>query len=419
MDTTALQTRCKLILPHLNERQRRLFLAAEAKSLGWGGVTKVHQISGISRVTISKGLHELKDELNEKQTPREKLSPSQSRKSGGGRKKIQETQPGIVDQLDDLVDPDSRGDPESPLRWTVKSTRELAEALKEKGRQISHTKVAQILKDDLGYSLQGNAKTKEGDTHEDRDAQFQYINKSSKGFLKENRPIISVDTKKKELIGNFKNNGRQWRPEGRPEKVNTYDFQDKDRKKNNKPTKAIPYGVYDPKDNSGYVNIGITKDTAQFAVESIRRWWAHLGKKRYPKATKILVTADSGGSNGRRNRLWKKELQDFSNETGLEITVCHFPPGTSKWNKIEHRLFCHISMNWRGRPLTNLKTIINLISSTKTRTGLRVYAMVDKNQYQTGIKISDEEMNQINLHRHQFHGEWNYTIKPQEKYLKM
>ena len=415
MDTTALQTRCNLILPHLNERQRRLFLAAEAKSLGWGGITQVHQISGVSRVTITKGL----SELNNKSIPQEKLSKSQSRRSGGGRKKIQAAQPGIVKELDGLVDSDSRGDPESPLRWTVKSTRELADVLQQKGFAISHTKVAQLLKYELGYSLQGNAKTQEGSTHADRDSQFQYINQSSREFLKEDSPIISVDTKKKELIGNFKNNGREWRPQGRPEKVNTYDFPDKGRKKDRKPTRAIPYGVYDLKENLGWVNVGVTKDTAQFAVESIRRWWAYLGKKRYPKAEKILITADSGGSNGRRNRLWKKELQSFANQTGLEVTVCHFPPGTSKWNKIEHRLFCHISMNWRGRPLISLKTIINLISSTKTRTGLRVYAMIDKNTYQTGIKISDEEMNQINLHQHQFHGEWNYTIKPQQNLLKM
>lgn len=415
MIETALKKRYALILPHLSERQKRLLVAADAQVYGHGGIVKVYRASGIAKSTVHRGIKE----LNTTNDDSHQIMPTErSRRSGGGRKKIQETQPGIVEELDSLVDPDGRGDPESPLRWTVKSTRDLADVLQDKGRQISHTKVGELLRQELGYSLQGNAKTKEGDTHEDRDAQFRYINKSSKEFLKEDRPIISVDTKKKELIGNFKNNGREWRPEGRPEKVNTYDFPDKDREKTNKPTKAIPYGVYDLKENLGWVNVGVTKDTAQFAVESIRRWWEHLGKKKYPKVKRLLVTADGGGSNGRRNKLWKKELQTFSNETGLEITVCHFPPGTSKWNKIEHRLFCHISMNWRGRPLTNLKTIINLISSTKTRTGLRVYAMVDKNIYQTGIKISDKEMNQINLHRHQFHGEWNYTIKPQRRALK-
>lgn len=277
--------------------------------------------------------------------------------------------------------------------------------MRQKGYRIGHTKVGELL-NKLGYSLQGNAKVKEGETHEDRDAQFENINKESKKFLERGDPVISGDTKKKELIGNYKNNGRTWQPKGKPVKVNVYDFPDK------KKGKAVPYGVYDGKYNEGWMNVGISRDTAQFAVESIRRWWQYLGFKKYKKARNLLITADSGGSNGRRNRLWKKELQELANEFRLTITVCHFPPGTSKWNKIEHRLFCYVSVNWRGKPLTSLQTIIDLISATKTRTGLKVYAMIDKNVYQKGIKVSDTEMENLNLERHKFHGEWNYTIRP-------
>ena len=372
-------------------------VASDAKALGYGGVMKVHKTSGISRPTIYAGLLEL--------TQRSTLPVGRSRKAGGGRKEVEKNQPGITDALNRLIDPESRGDPESPLRWTVKSTRELERVLKEEGYKISYTKIAEMLAT-AGYSLQGNAKVEEGKTHQDRDEQFKYINKQAGKYIKANNPVVSVDTKKKELIGNYKNNGKTWEPKGSPIKVNGHDFPDKEK------GKAVPYGVYDQRQNEGWVNVGISKDTAAFAMESIRRWWIKLGRKRYSKIKRLLITADSGGSNSRRSRLWKQQLQEFANETNLTITVCHYPPGTSKWNKIEHRLFSHISMNWKGRPLTSLQTIINLIGSTRTRTGLKVYVTVDKNTYQTGIKITDKQMRQINLIPDEFHGEWNYTISP-------
>lgn len=398
MSKSALRKKYQSILPHLTERQRRLTLAADARALGHGGIVKVSQTSGMSEMTIRRGIRELdKDTL---------LPIGRSRKKGGGQKKIEVKHPGIKQALNKLVDPVTRGDPESPLRWTVKSTRELAQALMSQGYRISHTKVAEMLRGQ-GYSLQGNAKVKEGDTHKDRDKQFHYINKKANRYLKEGNPVISVDTKKKELIGEFKNNGSTWQPKGKPVKVKVHDFIDKEK------GKAVPYGVYDQGKNEGWVNVGISKDTAAFAVESIRRWWIKLGRKRYEETRKLLITADSGGSNARRSRLWKHQLQEFANETKLSITVCHYPPGTSKWNKIEHRLFSFISMNWKGRPLTSLQMIIDLISATKTRGGLKVYATVDKNIYPKGVKIDDNQMKQINLKTHTFHGEWNYTISPQ------
>jgi hypothetical protein len=385
------------ILPHLNERQVRLLLATDAKVWGYGGITKVQQSSGRAQSTIRRGIKEL-DKINH-------LKVGRSRNAGGGRKKIEDIQPGISQALDKLVEPESRGDPESRLRWTVKSTRELAKELVNQGYKISHSKVGQILSEE-DYSLQGNAKVKEGDTHQDRDAQFGYINKKAKKYLKENDPVISVDTKKKELIGSYKNNGKTWEPKGSPVKVNVHDFPDKEK------GKAVPYGIYDQGQNEGWVNVGVSKDTAKFAKESIYRWWQKLGKKRYSQAKRLLITADSGGSNSRRSRLWKQEIQDLANETGLRITVCHYPPGTSKWNKIEHRLFSYITMNWKGRPLTSVQMIVNLIGSTKTHTGLKVYATVDRNIYETGIKVTDEQMKQINLVPHKFHCDWNYTIVP-------
>jgi hypothetical protein len=397
---TALKDKYHKIFPQLTERQRRLVVAADAQALGRGGIKLVRLASGMAKATIHKGIKEL-EQASE-------MPKHRSRIKGGGRKRIEVDQPGVTEALDKLVDPEARGDPETALRWTIKSSRELAEILKKQGYRISHTKVGEILSN-LGYSLQANSKTHEGDSHPDRDAQFGYINEQVKTHVSKGIPVISVDTKKKELIGNYKNFGKTWRPAQKPVEVNVYDFKD------DQTDKAVPYGIYDLKSDTGWVNVGISKDTAQFSVESIRKWWKHLGSQHYPQTNSLLITADCGGSNGRRNRLWKKELQTLSNETGLIITVCHFPPGTSKWNKIEHKLFCYISMNWRGRPLTNLQTIVNLIGATKTRSGLKVYAMLDKHQYQSGIKISDEEMKQLNITPHEFHGEWNYTIKPSLK----
>jgi len=400
IEEVTLQQKYELILPHLNERQQRLLLAAEAKCCGYGGISKVHRASGVSRVRIHQGIKELTGKP---------MPDSRSRMPGGGRKKIQAGQPEILNDLDLLIDPMTRGEPESPLRWTCKSTRQLAAVLRGYGYSVSHQTVADLLKD-LGYSLQANAKKIEGSSHKDRDAQFHYINDLSKGYINQNCPVVSVDTKKKELVGNYKNHGQEWQPKGEPQAVNVHDFPDKIM------GKAIPYGVYDIDKNLGWVNVGIDHDTAEFAVESIKRWWEKMGKPQYDSAPKLLITADSGGSNGRRVKLWKKELQRFANDTGLEITVCHFPPGTSKWNKIEHRLFSYISLNWRGRPLVNYETVVELISSTRTRNGLKVESLLDENKYQTKIKVSAKEMAKVNLHRHSFHGEWNYTIKPAERH---
>jgi hypothetical protein len=393
---TELQRKWNVVMPHLNEKQRRLLAAAEARILGHGGVSLAARASGLSRTTIHKAMLEL-------ETPA--LPGGRVRQAGAGRKAVHDQDPSILDTLEVLVAPSTRGDPMSPLRWTCKSTRQLAEALVLQGYQVSHTTVAELLRH-LGYSLQGNAKTIEGKQHPDRDAQFQYINRLTKRHLRRKLPAISVDTKKKELVGGYGNGGREWQPEGQPEPVQTHDFPDRD------VGKAIPYGVYDMGRNEGWVNVGSDHDTATFAVESIRRWWRCMGRRVYPDSACLLICADGGGSNGHRLRLWKVELQQFADETGLEITVCHFPPGTSKWNKIEHRLFAHITMNWRGRPLVSHEVIVNLIGATTTRNGLKVKARLDTSIYPTKVKVSNEEINAVNLKRHKFHGDWNYTITP-------
>jgi transposase len=383
----------------LNERQRRLWAASEAEGFGYGGVSAVSRSTGLSRSTIYKGIEELKNN--------DRLDEGRVRREGGGRKKTTAKQPKVLSALDALVEPTAKGDPMSPLRWTTKSTNRLCKALNEQRFKISPRQVCRLLHE-LGYQLSANRKSLEGGTNPDRNAQFEFINKQSAKFLKKKCPVLSVDAKKKELIGNYKQNGKVWRPKGKPELVKVYDFIDK------KLGKATPYGIYDLKQNIGWVNVGIDHDTAEFAVESIRRWHKHFGKELYPQAKEIYVTADGGGSNGSRNRLWKYCLQEFADETGLTIHVSHFPPGTSKWNKIEHRLFNHISMNWKGQPLVSLDVIINLIGNTTSQTGLKVYAVEDRNSYPTGRKISDGEMKKLNIYHGDTLGKWNYTIKPRE-----
>lgn len=387
----------KKLLPILPERSRRLVTAADAKSCGYGGVSFISRVSGMARSTIGRGITELDEETN--------IPPERNRRTGAGRKKITETDRMLETDLLKLADDSVKGDPELPLQWTLKSTRTFSEELAKQSHIVSHTKVMQLLRDN-DYRLQGNVKSDEGVTHPDRDEQFKYIAEKSQEHLCANNPVISVDTKKKELVGNFKNSGRQWLPKGNPIGVNTHDFPDP------KLGKAVPYGTFDVGRNEGYVNVGINHDTGEFAVASIRRWWECLGRKNYPKTKKILITADAGGSNGYRLRLWKKELQQLSDETKLEIMVCHFPPGTSKWNKIEHRLFSFISINWKGKPLTSYEVIVSLIANTKTNKGLKVYAALDEGVYQLKKKISDREMKQLRIEPHEFHGEWNYTIKP-------
>jgi len=392
-----LRKKLKKVLPLLNERQRRILIATEARAWGWGGTTVLSRITGVSHVTISRGLRELEEAA---------LPPHKIRKPGGGRKRVIDKHPRIQQVLERLVDPATRGDPESPLRWLSKSARHLEDVLRQKGFAVGRTAVGNLLKE-MGYSLQANKKTQEGKSHEHRDRQFHYINDSAKDFLRRQQPVISVDTKKKELVGNYKNGGRELQPKGKPVEVKGHDF----------PTgvpKAIPYGVYDIADNRGWVNVGTHSDTAEFAVESIRSWWKRMGKARYPKAREILICADAGGSNGYRSHLWKAELQKFSNQQKLRITVCHFPPGTSKWNKIEHKLFSFISMNWRGRPLTSYRTIVKLIAATSTKAGLTVKVRLDKRKYKKGIEVPEEVMERLNLTKHEFHGEWNYTISPQK-----
>ncbi len=385
----------------LNERTRREFAAAEALALGHGGVSLVSRAIGIARSTIYRGIHELEER------ERGGASPSMDivRGPGGGRKPLIEKEPSILDALEALVEPDTRGDPESPLRWTSKSTVKLAAELVREGYEISARTVSKLLRD-LGYSLQANRKTTEGANHPDRDAQFQYINRQTTRRIRAHEPVISVDTKKRELVGNFKNNGRELRPKGEPEEVRVHDFVIPEL------GRATPYGVYDIANDKAWVSVGITADTSTFAVESIRRWWYELGSESFPDASRLLITADCGGSNGYRVRLWKYELQGLADELGLPITVCHFPPGTSKWNKIEHRLFSFITMNWRGKPLASYQTIVNLISATTTNSGLEVVCELDDSVYTKGRKIADEEMATVRLRRHRFHGDWNYTIRP-------
>jgi DNA-binding phage protein len=387
------------LLPHLNERQRRLAAAAEARALGRGGVSIVARAAGLSRPTVYKALAEL-------DAP--PLDVDQVRAAGGGRKKVVDTDPGLLADLERLVDPDTRGDPVSPLRWTTKSTRTLAQALTGMGHHVSHVGVGHLLHE-LHYSLQANSKVIEGAAHPDRDAQFGYINTKVRAYLRRGDPVISVDTKRKELVGAYKNPGQEWRPQGQPVRVKVHDFKD--------PVlgKAIPYGIYDLGHNHGWVEVGIDHDTAAFAVAAIRAWWYGDGAQAYPKATRLLITADAGGSNSYRSRLWKTELADLSDQTGLSITVCHFPPGTSKWNRVEHRLFAAISTNWRGQPLTSHEVIVNLIGATTNRTGLAVHAELDTRLYPKGIKVTDEQIDALRITHHKFHGEWNYTLRPQHR----
>ena len=381
-----------------NERQCRLWAASEAMCLGYGGISIVGRATGLFRPTILKGIKELKNN--------EHLTENRVRREGAGRKKTTQKQPDLLPALDALVEPTAKGDPMSPLRWTTHSTHHLSQELNEQGFEISPRQVCRLLHE-MDYQLSANRKSLEGGTNPDRNTQFEFINAQAAEFLKQGCPVISVDAKKKELIGNYKQNGRVWRPKGKPELVKVYDFIDKEL------GKATPYGIYDLQKNLGWVNVGIDHDTAEFAVESIRRWWKHLGKELYPNAKDIFITADGGGSNGSRNRLWKFCLQEFADESGLTIHVSHFPPGTSKWNKIEHRLFNHISMNWKGQPLTSLDVIINLIGNTTSRTGLKVYAMEDHNTYQTKRKITDQQLNALNITRNDTLAKWNYTIKPE------
>ena len=388
--------------PAMNERMRRRWAATEARSLGWGGVTAVSKATGLTRKTIHAGLRELEADAADPESilPRERI-----RRPGGGRKPVTQNQPHLLPALDALVEPTARGDPESPLRWTCKSTRRLADELRRQGFRVGERKVAALLKE-AGYSLQANRKTKEGTAHPDRDGQFEYINEQVRRFQRRGQPVVSVDTKKKELVGDFKNGGREWRRRGEPEEVRVHDFMDKTL------GKAIPYGVYDLTHNEGWVSVGIDHDTARFAAEALRRWWKKMGSKRYPRAKELLITADGGGSNGCRSRLWKVALQGLADRLGLKLTVCHFPPGTSKWNKIEHRMFSHITLNWRGKPLVSHEVIVQLIAHTTTKAGLKVRAALDRRRYPAGEKITPAELKSLRLKRATFHGDWNYVIAP-------
>lgn len=388
----------------LDERRIRVWCAARARTYdrenGRGGVTIVHQSTGVSRRRIYAGLKEIESPM--------KLDKERVRKFGGGRKKVEENQPEIRGALERLVEPYTRGDPESPLRWTSKSTYKLAKELNQEGYNISHTKVSQLLWD-LDYSLQSNKKSNEGNQHKDRNEQFEWINERIKNFHKKNQPAVSVDTKKKENLGNYKNVGREYAPKKSPVRVKTHDFPDK------KLGKVIPYGVYDLKQNEGWVSVGVTHDTAEFAVNAIRQWYNQMGKNVYPRMRSLLITADCGGSNSYRTRLWKRELQKLSNELLIAITVCHYPPGTSKWNKIEHRMFSFITKNWRGKPLIDRATVVELIGNTKTNSGLKIKAVIDESVYRKGIKVTDDEMESLNIEELGFHGEWNYKIKPDKR----
>ena len=423
--TQGIKTRHDLLVGELGEKQYRLYLAAEAKSLGWGGTSKVADATGAARNTIAAGLKELKQKSSEQQIPQPVEEVKQEkkvrqrrrggrqpvaqdkriRKTGGGRKRTTDLDATLKSDLNALLEPFEAGDPCSPLRWTCKSIAALTQELINKGHKTSTRMVHELLCE-MRYTMQGNRKCKESGSHPDRNDQFLFINEKVKAFQAENAPVISVDTKKKELVGLFANKGTNWRPQGCPEEVSTHDFMDPEN------GRAAPYGIYDLVNNTGFVNVGTSADTAAFAVESIRRWWLSMGQESYPAATKLLITADGGGSNGSRVRLWKTELQSFANETGLEISVCHFPPGTSKWNKIEHRMFSYISQNWRGKPLISIETIVNLIGSTKTKTGLKIQTAVDTSPYVKGIKITDAEMAALGIHKNDFHGEWNYTLNP-------
>lgn len=385
------------VITDLDERGRRRWAAAEARSLGWGGISAVAQATGLSDRTIRTGIRELDDP--------EALASSRQRRPGAGRRRREDEQPKLKDALENLVEPTTRGDPMSPLRWTCKSTRTLAQELNRQGFTVSSTKVGQLLRSQ-GYRLQSNRKTVEGKQHPDRDAQFQHIAKRIRACQRTSQPAISVDTKKKEPLGNMKNPGKTYRPKGNPTHVNTHDFPDREL------GKAVPYGVYDLAHNEAGVSVGISHDTAEFAVAAIQRWWTRMGKKRYPSARRLLITADSGGSNSPRTRLWRWELQRLANHTGLTLEVCHYPPGTSKWNKIEHRLFCHITRNWQGIPLEDLVIVVNLIGSTRTEEGLEVHAWLDRRPYEKARKVTDTQLAEVRIRRKKFHGDWNYEILP-------
>jgi len=410
MDTAqAIEEKFRALEGRLDEATLRLWVATEARSLGRGGVSLVAKAAGVSRTTVYAGLAEIEAASKSKVQRSASIAPTaitrRVRAAGAGRKKLTDTNVGLLDALDALVEPTSRGDPMSPLRWTCKSTTRLAAELNLMGHAVSQRTVCDLLAQ-MNYSLQSVRKTREGSQNPDRDAQFHHIAQAVAQFQKQHQPVISVDTKKKELIGDFKNAGREWRPQGEPEEVRVHDFIDPELGKVN------PYGVYDVTANEGWVSVGIDHDTAEFAVQSIRRWWLEMGKPLYPKAKRLLITADCGGSNGYRVRLWRLQLQHLANETGLSVQVCHFPPGTSKWNKIEHRMFCHITNNWRGRPLLSRQTVVQLIGSVTTAQGLRVRAGLDENQYEAGVKVSDEELSVVRIERDAFHGEWNYRIRP-------
>lgn len=399
-----LEQKYRSLAPLMDERMRRQWAASEAEAYGWGGVRAVSWATGMSPNTIRRGLAELAEREADPQAPVD----SRIRRPGGGRKSLPEIDVELIESLERLVDPVTRGDPQSSLRWTCKSTTQLAEALTRQGHPVSPRSVGRLLNKE-GYSLQSNRKTLEGASHPDRNAQFEHISHTVLAFQNQGQPVISVDTKKKELVGAFKNGGREWRPKGAPEEVKIYDFVDP------KVGKAIPYGVYDLTSNQGWVSVGVDHDTARFAVEAIRRWWHKMGSKRYRNARRLLITADGGGSNGSRCRLWKVALQDLAAQLGLAIHVSHFPPGTSKWNKIEHRMFCHITQNWRGQPLVSHEVIINLIASTATKTGLKIRAALDRGRYPIGIEVEDAQLAALNLKRADFHGDWNYTILPTRK----
>jgi hypothetical protein len=392
-----IESKYRGLCDELSEFTRRRWAAVAAVSLGRGGITVVSAATGLAHSTIRRGIREL--------NAGDAFPFGRQRRTGAGRKRVEVVDPGLIAMLEHLVEPDSRGDPQSPLRWTCKSTRRLARELTAQGHSVGPTTVRHLLKE-AGYSLQANRKTREGNAHPDRDAQFRYINRRVKAQQRQGQPAISVDTKKKEPLGNLKNPGREWRPKGNPREVDDHDFPDP------RKGKAVPYGVYDLSHNEAWVSVGISSDTAEFAVETIRTWWKRLGRRRHPQAKRLLITADSGGSNSSRNRLWKVELQRLSDETGLEMEVCHFPPGTSKWNKIEHRLFCHVTRNWRGQPLETYEIVVNLIGSTTTESGLKVHARLDASTYEKGRKVTEEEFDTVNITPSRFHGDWNYVIRP-------
>jgi hypothetical protein len=398
------QEKWNTLRPHLDEKTRRLWAATEIRAIGRGGLKLVHQATGLSQTTLRRALQQQASQQSGQTQP---LPPGRVRRPGGGRKRQIDTNPTLLTDLQSLVDPVTRGDPESPLRWSSKSAAKLAIELRAKGHGISGELVRQLLHQ-LGYSLQANRKTKEGASHPDRDAQFAYLNGRTRAMQQAGQPVISVDCKKKELVGAFKNGGREWHPKGEPEQVQVHDFLDKEL------GKAIPYGVYDVTQNQGFVNVGVDHDTAAFAVATIARWWEQIGQKMYPHATELQIMADGGGSNSSRCRLWKASLQQFADATGLQVHVSHLPPGTSKWNKIEHRMFSFISLNWRGRPLVSHEVIVSLIGSTTTQTGLRIEAALDPRPYPTKIRVSDADLARVNVEEHAFHGEWNYTIRPRK-----